>query len=159
GVLPEAFAFPSTETQIYLLMEPDRQTARLGAFNEHAIARLRPGVRVPSAQAELTTVLPRIEGTYRDATAARLAQLGLTPKVVSRKSSLVGETAPVLWTVFGSTALLLAIAFANAATLFAARMRDRRAEMALRSALGAGTRQLARVIASEALLLTLSAAV
>jgi putative ABC transport system permease protein len=159
GVLPEGFVFPDRHTQIWMLMEVPRATANFArVFNWNAVARLRPGATVSSAQAELGHILPQIVGDYRDATTERLAEVKLSPFVTPLKSDVIGDVAHVLWTLFGGMALLLVIACANAAGLFAVRAEHRRREIAVRHALGAHRRHVARMFFTEALVLTFAAA-
>lgn len=159
GVMPETFAFPDRHTQIWMLIGPGSNTTTFSrSFSWHALARLRPGVSTASAQAELTHILPEIVGTYQDATAARLAELRLTPRVTPLKSALIGDIAGVIWPLFCGMALLLLIAWANAASLFLTRADNRVREIAVRQALGARWRHIAQLFGIEALILTGTAA-
>jgi predicted permease len=78
--------------------------------------------------------------------------------VIPLKSAMVGDVAPVIWTLFGGMAFLLLIACANAAGLFLVRAEHRRREIAVRQALGADGRHVARLFFTEALVLTTAAA-
>jgi predicted permease len=161
GVMPAGFAFPDAHTQIWMLQEPGpAATVDFGrSFRWHAVARLQRQATDASARAELTALLPQVEGRYRDATAARIAALQLAPIVTPLKDATIGDVSRVLWTLFGAMTLLLAIACANAATLFVVRAEHRRQEVAVRQALGASRGQIARLFFVEAILLTTTAAV
>jgi putative ABC transport system permease protein len=160
GVLPEGFSFPDSHTKIWMLWELQNPAVATFAqtFPLNAIARLRPGATASSAQAELAHILPQIEGVYRDATPRRMAEVRLAPIVRPLRSAVIGDVAHVLWTLFGGMALLLLIAGANAAALFTVRAEHRRREIAVRQALGADRRHVARLFVAEALVLTTAAA-
>ncbi len=160
GVMPEGFAFPDAQTQVWMLLEPMRRAANFArSLGEQAVARLRRGATAASAQAELTEILPGIEGVYRDATPQRMAEVRLSPVVLPLKAAVVGDVAHVLWTLFGGMALLLVIACANAAGLFVVRAEHRRREVAVRVALGARRFEIVRLFVVEALVLTGLAAI
>ena len=127
-------------------------------FDLNAVALLKDGVTAADAQRELAKVLPGIVGVYRDATPEQFAELGLTPKVTPLKAALTSDVSHVLWTLFAGMALLLLIATANVASLFAGRVDGRHREIAIRQALGANRRRLAGLFLTEALLLTIAAA-
>ncbi|HYN06301.1 MAG TPA: ADOP family duplicated permease [Vicinamibacterales bacterium] len=158
GVMPAGFAFPNADTQIWMLLEPSRTSAALSNLGLDAVGRLRPGATAVSAQAELTRVLPQIQGLFKDTTAEKMAGVRLAPIVMPLKFAVVGDVAQVLWILFGGMTLLLVIACANAASLFLVRAEHRRREIAVRQALGAHAGQIARLFFVEALLLTAAAA-
>jgi len=159
GVLPEGFAFPDARTKIWEQWELPRASASFAqTFSLNAVARLRPGATPSSAEIELAHVLPQIEGVYQDATPKRIAEVKLSPIVVPLKSAVIGDVARVLWTLFGGMGFLLVIAGANAAALFTIRAEHRRREIAVRQALGADRRRVARLFVTEALVLTTAAA-
>lgn len=159
GVMPPGFAFPDGNTQVWMLLEPPPNSSRaLSNLGFNAVGRLRSGATAASAQAELTRVLPQIQGLFTDTTPERLADVRLAPIVTPLKSAVVGHVARVIWILFGGMTLLLVIACANAASLFLVRAEHRRREIAVRRALGAHTGQIARLFFVEALLLTAAAA-
>ncbi len=160
GVLSEGFSFPDSHTKIW--MQWELQNPAMATFAQtfplNAIARLRPGATVASAEVELRRLLPQIEGVYRDATPKRIADARLSPIVMPLKAAVIGDVAHVLWALFAGMALLLLIAGANAAALFTVRADHRRREVAVRQALGADRRHVARLFVTEALVLTIAAA-
>lgn len=158
GVLPPDLPLPNADADIWMLSEPLRETANLArSFREQVIARLRPGETAASAERDLTMLLSGIEGAYRDATPARIAELRLSPVVRPLKSALVADVAPVLWPLFGGMLLLLAMAGVSAGGLFVVRVEHRRQEIAVRAALGASGAQLARLLLIEAAMLASAA--
>jgi putative ABC transport system permease protein len=112
------------------------------------IARLKPGITVAQAQAELSTIARRI-----DAQTPRLA--GWDVSVVGMKQALFEYIRPALLLLLGAVGLLLLLACANVASLLLARVTGRRKEMGIRAALGAGRGRLITQILSESLLLSL----
>jgi putative ABC transport system permease protein len=159
GVMPEGFTFPDAHTQVWMLLEPSNDRAAFArSFRWENVGRLRAGATVASAQAELAHLLPQLEGRYADATAARIAEVQLRPLVVPLKSAIIGDVAAVLWPLFGGMALLLLMAGANAASLFLVRADNRRREIAVRLALGAGSRHVALLFLTESLAITATAA-
>jgi putative ABC transport system permease protein len=159
GVLPAAFAFPRPETEIWMLFVPPERSGNFARRLEYrAVARLRPGVSTTEAATELARILPSIEGVYADATAARLAEVRLEPRVVPLKEELIGGVRKFLLLLLGGTIVLLLVAYANSATLSLVRAEDRQREIAVRTALGARPADLMRLFLSEAVLLSASGA-
>ena len=113
------------------------------------IARLKPGVTIAGAQAELSTVARRI-----DAQTPRLAGWDVT--VVGMKQALFEYIRPALLLLLGAVGLLLLLACVNVASLLLARVTGRSKEMGIRAALGAGRGRLISQILSESLLLSLA---
>lgn len=119
-----------------------------------AIARLKAGVTVKQAQADLNGVMHRLIRAYpndypRDAAVA----------MIPLRDATVGKVRSALWIVLASVVLVLLIAAANAANLLLARSAAREKEMAIRSALGSGRGRIIRQLLTEAILLALLAGV
>jgi predicted permease len=116
------------------------------------IARLRPGVTIEQATYELGELTRQHE-----ATSPKVAR-GLTPVVRSLADEIVGEVRPILLAVFGAVGLVMLIAIGNAAALLLMRHETRRAEVAIRRALGAGRGRIVGQWLLESLMLTVAAA-
>jgi len=112
------------------------------------IARLKPGVSIPQAQAELGAIARRI-----DAQTPRLA--GWDVAVVGMKQAMFEYIRPALLLLLGAVGLLLLLACVNVSSLMLARVTGRRKELGIRAALGAGRGRLVRQILGESLLLSL----
>lgn len=156
GVLPEGFRFLRYDPDVVLPLQFNRAEVVLGQFSYQGIARLAPGVTREQANAELATLIPRLVDMFPlppGFTREMFDEIGLGPLVRPLHEDIVGDIGPVLWILFGTVGVVLLVACANVANLFLVRAEARQQELAVRLALGAGTRRIAGELLAESILL------
>jgi predicted permease len=156
GVMPADFRFPNFDPEIILLQRFDRGQMRLGGFALQGLARLKPGVTLAQASADVERMLPiwlNAWPTLPQWGREIFASWRITPALQSLKNVVVGNVASMLWVLMATIGIVLVIACANVANLLLVRAEERRQEFALRSALGAGRGRLARELLVESLTL------
>jgi putative ABC transport system permease protein len=151
GVLPR-HARLTMEMQVWQPLVPGELEGERGAHRLGVIGRLRPGVPLARAEAEVRAVARRLEQQYPEDNAKRSARL------VPLHESVVREARPSLLVLFGAVALVLLVGCANLASLILARASSREREMAVRAALGAGRGRLVRQWLVESVLLAAAGA-
>jgi len=150
GVMPASFDKPASVSLWVPLVWTAEEKAVRGEHSMAAIARLKPGVTVRQAQAQLDTIAARIAELY-PADAA-----GWGAAVVPLREETVGDVRKPLLMLFGAVVFVLLIACANVANLMLARTVDRRKEIAIRTAFGAKRTRIIRQVLSESLLISVS---
>jgi predicted permease len=156
GVMPRGFRFLEFDPDIYRPLRFDRSTLFVGNFTFRSIARLNAGVTIEAALADLTRLLPlAIEKFPGGMTLELLQEAQAAPVLRPLRDEIVGDIGTVLWVLLGTVGIVLLIACANVANLFMVRAEIREQEMAIRSALGAGRRQIAGLYLLESTMLGL----
>jgi putative ABC transport system permease protein len=158
GVLPEDFRFLRADPQVVHPQKIDRKTIHAAGFNYQGIARLKPGVTIEQANADVARLLPSLTDRFP-------LPPGFSKKMFddARFGSLVrpldvdvvGDIGNMLWILLGTVGLVLLVACANVANLFLVRAEARQQELAIRMALGAEARAVAWQLMSESLLVAL----
>lgn len=148
GVLPGDFGYPDRTARLWTPIEltSDVLVEERGAHYFDALARLAPGVSIDAARAEVEAIAARLAGEYPD------SNVGSSMAVVPMHEDLVGDYRPALLVLLGAVGLVLLIACVNVANLFLVRALDRRRELAVRTAIGAGRAQLAGEVLVESLI-------
>jgi len=147
GVMPRGFAFPGkAEVWVPAVTVIPGAASNEGQWPYNLVGRMRAGVSAEQVRAELAAFLARkayVPGEPRDVRAS----------VRSIESLIVGDVKPALLALAGAVALLLGLANVNVANLFLVRGLGRRRELAVRAAIGAGGWRIARLMATEAVVL------
>src|SRR5467141_3524655 len=157
GALPQRFHFLDREDPAVITpFQFDRNKTHLGNFSYEGLARLKPGMTLAQANADVGRMLPIVMSSFPAPPGFSLrlfedAHIG--PKVRPLKQDVVGDVGSVLWVLMGSIGMVLLIACANVANLLLVRMEGRRQELALRSALGASWGRIAGELLLESVIL------
>jgi predicted permease len=157
GVLPRGFHFLDQEDAALILpFQWDRSKIKLGNFSQRALARLKPGVTMAQASADMARLLPVVLRSFpapEGFSASLFEKARIMPSLRPLKQDVVGSIGNVLWVLMGSIAMVLLVACANVANLLLVRVEGRRQELAIRSALGAGWGRIASELIFESVVL------
>jgi putative ABC transport system permease protein len=154
GVMPESFRFPLREVDIWTPSPVDAPYARDRRSTWFtAVGRLRPGVAVAEARADLDRVQAQLARAHPDTDAAIAVRLQPLKEVV------VGDVGRSLWLLFAAVSVLLLIACTNIAALLLARTADRQQEIAVRYSLGASRASIVGQLLTESLVLAVAGSI
>ncbi|MGH9495052.1 MAG: ABC transporter permease [Candidatus Sulfotelmatobacter sp.] len=149
GVMPSGFRYPDFAQMWTPMAWTDQQKAVRGEHHYVVIARLKPGVQIPQAQAEMNLISDRLAQMYPD-------DKGWGAIVIPLHQDLVQDVRPALLVLLGAVGFVLIIACVNVANLALAKTFGRRKEIAIRTAMGATSGRIVRQILVETVLLALA---
>ena len=149
GVLPQRFRFlDMTDLGILLPLRPRTQRG----YNYFAVARLKPGVTLAEANADVARLL-RMQVELFPEAATFFKETQIRPNLQPLKQYMIGDIGKVLWVLLGGIGLVLLIACANVASLLLVRVEGRQQELAIRAALGGSAGRIAGGLLLESLVL------
>jgi putative ABC transport system permease protein len=148
GVMPPLFRFPDYAQMWTPMGWTAEQRAVRGEHHYMVIARLKPGVDLPQAQAEMNTISSRLEQLYPE------DDKGWGAQVLPLRDDMISDVRPALLVLLGAVSFILLIACVNVANLILAKTFTRQKEIAIRTALGASSARVLRQILSETVLLS-----
>ncbi|MGH9542501.1 MAG: ABC transporter permease [Terriglobales bacterium] len=159
GVMPRRFRFlDRPQLDLILPLQFDRAKTTLGNFSFEGLARLKPGVTLAQANADVGRMWPMVLRAFPPPPGFSLqlfehARIG--PNLRPLKRDVVGDVGKLLWILMLSLALVLLIACANVANLMLVRAEGRQQELAIRAALGSSRARIAADLWLESLILAL----
>jgi predicted permease len=154
GVLPPAFQFLDRKITLVVPLRFNRAEVRLINFSYQGIARLKPGVTLQQASADVARMIPMAPAKFPanagfSAKMFQSARIG--PNLRFLKDHLLGDIGKTLWVLMGTVGIVLLITCANVANLLLVRADGRQQELAIRAALGAGWGRIARELLIESM--------
>lgn len=153
GVMPKGFMiYRPADMWAPLTFGPEDKKVRSANYLD-AVARLKPGVTIQKAQADMSRISDEIQNLYPDTNRHRTVML------VALHDNLIGPARPALLILMSAVAFVLLIACANVANLLLARAATRQKEVALRAALGARRARLVRQLMTESLIVSMAGGV
>jgi len=163
GVMPRNFRIGDTEPDVIWPAGFDRERLTLAGssgatFNYQAVARLKPGVTIEQASADVERMIPIWMQSWSDGpgTTSRMYETWkIAPALRPLKDDVVGSVSDMLWVVMATIGLVMLIACANVANLMLVRAEVRQRELSVRAALGAGRGRIVRSLLVESVVLGL----
>jgi predicted permease len=159
GVMPRGFKVVDSERDLIEPIALQRSHIILAGFGLHGIGRLKPGVTIRQANADLTHLLPVWMDSWSNGPGTNPHSYEvwrITPALRPLKDEVIGNVGDVLWVVMGTIGLVMLIACANVTNLLLVRAEARQQELAVRAALGASSGRIVRGLLVESVILGLA---
>jgi predicted permease len=156
GVMPQGFRLVNADVDLIAPLGFDRNKQVLAGFGFQGIARLKPGVPIAQANADVARLLPIWMDSWSNGPGIDshfYERWKITPALRPLKDEVIGSVGNVLWLVMGTIGVVMLIACTNVANLLLVRADTRRQELAVRAAMGAGRGRIAWELLLESLCL------
>jgi predicted permease len=151
GIMPPGFYFPARDVEAYIPFTDGQRQANSNVFIVQGIGRLRPGMDVEGARRTLNSIAGQVGSTI--ATSAAGAN------VISRRELILGDVDRALAVLMGTVLIVLLVAAVNVTSLLLARAEGRAGDLAIRTALGAGSGRIIRLTLVDTLVLVVTGGV
>ena len=156
GVMPRGFRVVDRDFDLLVPFSIDRSQLKLAPFCCNGIGRLKPGITLTEADADIARLLPLWMDSWSNGpgTNPHVYEIWrIAPQFKSLKQQVIGNIGSVLWVVMGTVGLVMLIACTNVANLLLVRAEARHQELSIRAALGAGRARIVREILLESMVL------
>lgn len=158
GVMPRGFRLVDRDFDLLVPLALDRANQKLAGFGYYGIARLRPGIQLAQADADIARLIPVWMDSWSNGPGTDphvYERWRITPGFRSLKQQVIGSIGGVLWVVMATVGLVMLIVCTNVANLLLVRAESRHQELSIRAALGAGRMRIARELLIESVSLGL----
>ncbi|HEX6895242.1 MAG TPA: ABC transporter permease, partial [Bryobacteraceae bacterium] len=158
GVMPAEFRIVNAAFDVMLPQAFDRGALILAGFGYQGIGRLKPGITLAQANADLARLLPVWMDSWSNGPGTNprsYERWRITPALRPLKQEVVGDAAEVLWAILATIGLVLVIVCANVTNLFLVRTETRQQELAMRTALGGSRGRIVQTLLIESVMLGL----
>jgi putative ABC transport system permease protein len=158
GVMHKGFRLVDTDFDVMVPLAFDRRNLILAGFGFQGVARVKPGVTIDEANADLTRMIPIWMDSWTNGPGTNphfYETWKITPMIRPLKREVIGNVGDVLWLVMGTIGLVMLVACANVTNLLLVRIESRQQELAVRAALGAGWGRMVRGLLVESVILGL----
>jgi predicted permease len=158
GVMPRGFRLVDRDFDLLIPLALDRTDQKLAGFGYNGIARLKPGIPLTQADADIARLIPVWMDSWTNGPGTNPHYYEIwriTPSFRSLKQQVIGGVDAVLWVVMATVGLVMLIACTNVANLLLVRAESRHQELSIRAALGAGRMRIARELLIESVSLGL----
>ena len=156
GVMPRGFRMVDRDFDLLIPLALDHVHQKLAPFGYEGIGRLKPGVALTQADADIARLIPVWMDSWSNGPGTDphyYENWRITPNFHSLKQQVIGNVSSVLWVVMATVGLVMLIACTNIANLLMVRAESRQHELSIRAALGAGRGRIARELLVESITL------